>query len=234
VRFRARTRLSPHEPTAFPPGPLPLLLAPRSVDFAADLAFTPTTPTIDLCRGLPEREVDALRPLGAHHLEQSGVWTGEIAVDGRPHRIEAMGARDHSWGLRDWTALDHSRLFTASFGKDLAFHALTLSVAGRTVEGGFVWKGGRVLHVTRVLYTTERDDGVVRAFEVELTTAGGPPLRARGRVVRKITVPILLERRVLRHLAGRPYGLVLHEGFSRYEAEGRTGLGMAEISERPL
>jgi pyruvate,water dikinase len=234
ARFRAKVRLAPHEPAAFPPPPLPLLLAPRTVDFSADLSFRATTPAIDLCRGLPPASLEAIRPLGHHHLEQAGLWTGEVVVDGRRYDVEAVGGRDHSWGLRDWEALDHSRLFTAWFGSDLTFHALTLSVGGRAVEGGFVWRSGRAERITRVLYTTEREGGVLRGCEVELTTAAGGTLRARGRVARDVTVPIELERRAWRHAAGRPYRLVLHEGFCRYEAEGRSGLGLAEISERPL
>ena len=34
--------------------------------------------------------------------------------------------------------------------------------------------------------------------------------------------------------AGKPYRLLLHENFTRYEvAGGETGYGMAEITERP-
>jgi hypothetical protein len=154
-------------------------------------------------------------------------------VEGRRYAVEAPGGRDHSWDLRDWETLDHSRLFTATFGKDLAFHALTLSVNGRAVEGGFVWRDGRAERITRILYAADREDGRARSFEVELTTAEGPMLRAHGRVDRSVTVPIVVERRILRHAAGRPYRLVLHEGFSRYEALGRSGFGMAELSERP-
>src|SRR5262249_2720680 len=233
VRVRARLRLAVHEAKTFPPGPLPLLLAPRTVELAADLVFTRGAPTVDLCRGLPPAATDAILPLGRHHLPQPGLWPGEIARGGRRDAVEAPGGRDPSWGLRDWETLDHSRLFTATFGKDLAFHALTLSVNGRAVEGGFVWRDGRAERITRILYAVDREDGRVREFEVELATADGPPLRARGHVERSVTVPIVVERRILRHAAGRPYRLVLQEGFSRYDARGRSGFGMAELSERP-
>jgi hypothetical protein len=54
-----------------------------------------------------------------------------------------VGSRDHSWGRRDWEALDSSRLFIASFGEDLAVHALAVTVRGKSVEGGYVWRDGR-------------------------------------------------------------------------------------------
>jgi hypothetical protein len=45
---------------------------------------------------------------------------------------------------------------------------------------------------------------------------------------------VQLERRPLRHLLGRPYGLVLHEHYTLWETEGRRGHGMAEYAGRTL
>ena len=234
VRLRAATRLSAHEGRAFTPGPLPLLLAPRTVPVTLDLAFVPKTPAVDLCAGLGEDVLESLRPLGAHHVEQSGAWRGTVVVDGKPFAVAGTGSRDHSWGLRDWGAADYWRLFTARLGDDLALHALAVSVRGRLVEGGFVWRGGRAERVLRVSCAAEREGGALRSFALSITTtAAGPPLRLRGRVWRTVTVPVQLERRAWRHLAGRPYRLLLQENFTVYEGAGRTGHGMAEITQRP-
>ena len=233
-RFRAKTRLARHGGAAFPGPVLGLWLGPRTVDVEIDLTLEPTTPAVDYCRGLPADTLLALAPLGAHHLEQSGLWRGVVVVDGRCFAVEGTGSRDHSWGRRSWEAADHWRLFSVRFGQDLAVHALAVSARGRLVEGGFVWRGGRAERITRVQYVAEREGPAVRAFDLRVTTAAGPPLRLRGTVVRTITVPVDVERRPGRHLLGRPYRLVLHENFTRYEAGGRVGHGMAEITERPL
>jgi pyruvate,water dikinase len=233
VRLRAATRLSPHEGGAFPPGPLPLLLAPRAVPVRIDLGFGPTTPAVDLCAGLGKGVLESLRPLGAHHVEQSGSWRGTVVVDGQAFAVSGTGSRDHSWGLRDWEAADYWRLFTARLGDDMALHALAVSVRGRLVEGGFVWRGGRAERILRVRCAAEREDGALQSFALEITTAGGPPLRLRGRVWRTVTVPVRLERRAWRHLAGKPYRLMLQENFTVYEGAGRAGHGMAEITQRP-
>ena len=233
VRLRAATRLSAHEGGAFPPGPVPLLLAPRTVPVHLDLDFVPTTPAVDLCAGLAADVLESLRPLGAHHVEQSGAWRGTVVVDGKAFALSGTGSRDHSWGLRDWEAADYWRLFTARLGEDMALHALAVSVRGRLVEGGFVWRGGRAERILRVRCAAERDDGALRSFALEITTAEGPPLRLRGRVWRTVTVPVQLERRMWRHLAGRPYRLMLQENFTLYEGAGRRGHGMAEITRRP-
>jgi rifampicin phosphotransferase len=233
-RFRATTRLSPHEPSSFPPGLLPLVLSPRTVDLSVDLTLEATTPLVDFCRGLPAETLAALGPLGAHHLEESGRWRGELRIDGRRIVFDGTGSRDHSWGQRSWDAADHWRLFTVRFGDDLAVHALAVSVRGRLIEGGFLWRGGRAERITRVQYVTDGGASALRSFELRVTTAAGVPLRLTGRVMRSITVPVDVEPRPGRHLRGRPYRLLLHENFTRYEALGRIGHGMAELTERPL
>jgi pyruvate,water dikinase len=233
VGLRVSTRLSTHEAVGFPPAPVPLLLGPRTVDVSLDLSLLPTTPAVDLCAGLPDDVLASLRPLGAHHVEQSGAWRGTVVVDGHAFPFSGTGSRDHSWGLRDWEAPDYWRLFTGRLGDDLAVHALSVSVRGRLVEGGFVWRAGRAERVTRVRCAALRQDGALRSFELEVSTASGHPLRLAGTVWRALTVPVQLDRRPWRHLAGRPYRLLLQENFTRFEGEGRTGHGMAEITLRP-
>jgi hypothetical protein len=234
VRLQARTRLAPWETAAFPPAAWPLLRAPRTVEVELDLVFRPTTPTVDFCRALGREDLDAVRPLGDHHLEQAGLFSGQVRVDDRRLAVAGVGTRDHTWGRREWSALDHSRLFLARFGDDLALQALALSVRGRLVEGGLLWREGRAERVRRILFATERgEDGGLRAVEVEVRTEEGADFRLRGRVTRTLRIPVEVERRPLRHLTGRPYALLLNESFVRWEAEGRSGLGVAELSERP-
>ncbi|HEY7511674.1 MAG TPA: PEP-utilizing enzyme, partial [Vicinamibacteria bacterium] len=222
---------APHEGAAFPPGPLPLLLAPRTARVALDLTFHAGTPAVDLAAGLPDDVRHAMRELAAHHVEQSGDWNGTVAVDDRAWRFQGTGSRDHSWGLRDWDAADHWRLFTLRLG-GLALHALAAAARGRLIEGGFVWRDGRLEPVTRLEYAAERDGGRVRAFSLEVWT-GASSLRLRGQVLRTLRVPVQPERRLWRHLAGAPYRLVLDEQFTRYELDGAQGYGMAEFTDRP-
>jgi hypothetical protein len=238
-RLRLRTRLAAHEPRAFPPTPLPLLACPRTVEVALDLVFEPATPAIDFCRGLPEDVLAALAPLGAHHVEQSGTWRGTLVVDGVRREVRGTGSRDHSWGRRSWDAADHWWLFTTRLrprdgGDETAVHALAVSVRGRRIEGGFVSRRGHAERITRVAFAPEGDDAAgLRAFELRVTTDGGEGLRLRGTVERTLTVPVDVERRLLRHLAGRPYALLLHENFTRYESGSLEGRGMAELTARP-
>jgi phosphohistidine swiveling domain-containing protein len=225
--------LAPHEIADFPPGPIPLLLAPRTARVRLELSCRPTTPAVDFCDGLPDETLTALRAVGSHHVEQSGVWKGSLDLEGRSRPVVGTGSRDHSWGLRDWNEVDHWRLFTVRLGDDFAVHALALGVRGARVEGGFLWRDGRLARVTRVEHVTERDaHGRVRAVQVELGTRDGGVLRLHGIPQRVIRVPLQLDRRPLRHLLGRPYGLALQEHYTLWEANGRRGHGMAEYAGR--
>jgi pyruvate,water dikinase len=234
VSLRFQGRMAPHEGVGFPPAPLPLLLTPRTVEVSLELAFSPTTPAVDLSEGLHEDARVALGALGAHHIEQSGGWSGTAVVDGTRFVVAGTGSRDHTWGLRDWDAADWWRLFTVRFDADLAVHALAVCAGGHVVEGGFVWRGGRAERITRVQYSGAGEGTRLRSLLLEVATAGGEPLRLEGTVQRTVPIPVQLDRRPWRHLAGRPYRLVLHENFTRYATHGRTGYGMAEITERPL
>jgi hypothetical protein len=100
------------------------------------------------------------------------------------------------------------------------------------VEGGFLWREGRAEPIVRVQVAPRRDGDVLRGLELELTSAAGESIRIHGEVQRSITVPVDLDRRLHRHLAGLPWRLLLDENFTRYEGLGRRGHGMAEITRR--
>ena len=71
------------------------------------------------------------------------------------------------------------------------------------------------------------EDGRPRAVAIEVSTEAGSPLHVRGTMLSTVSVPVQPERRPWRHLAGRPWRLVLDESFTRYEGAGRTGFGIA-------
>ncbi len=233
TRLAFRGRLASWESAAFPPGPTPLLLAPRLHEAELDLAFEAATPAIDLTLALDPAARGILEPLGRHHVEQSGRFRGHVTIDGRRVVLDATGSRDHSWGLRDWSAADHWRLFIVRFGDDLALHALSVSCRGRHATGGFLWEGGKALALARVEYTVERAGGALRGFHLEVQTRGGVRRLLRGDVVSRVTIPVQAETRPLALLARGPYALRLHENFTRYRLGEREGFGVAELTERP-
>jgi rifampicin phosphotransferase len=229
TRLFFRGRLAPWESARFPPPPLPLLIAPRTVDVDLQVLLHPATPAVDLVAGLAAEERGFVAPLGAHHVEQSGLFRGHLTIDGVRHELEASGSRDHSWGRREWPAADHWKLFTVRFDDDLALHALTTSVLGRRVAGGFLWRSGELVPLTRVECAHEPE---AASFELQVQTRTGERLAFEGVIERALRVPVEMARRPRPHLAGRPWAFVLRENFTRYTGDGRLGFGVAEFAER--
>jgi hypothetical protein len=96
-----------------------------------------------------------------------------------------------------------------------------------------VWRDGRAEPVRRVAWTARRHQGgAMQSLDLELGTPRGV-VRMTGEVERTLTVPVQLARGPGRHLAGRPWRLLLHENFTRYTCDGLTGHGMAEFTQRP-
>src|SRR3546814_6398184 len=66
------------------------------------------------------------RSFAANHFEAAGEVKGEARIGGKRIAIDGLCYRDHSWGVRDWSAalLTH-RWFTGTFGPALSFGLTT-------------------------------------------------------------------------------------------------------------
>jgi hypothetical protein len=82
-------------------------------------------------------------------LEQSGRMRGTITVDGRAYEFDTTGARDHSWGTRDWNYAQHWKWVHAQTD-DTALHFWEIYAAGRTDLFGYVVRDGEMAEVTGV------------------------------------------------------------------------------------
>jgi hypothetical protein len=49
-------------------------------------------------------DLRSVSKVGSEHYEQAGRVTGTLRFDGREIGFEGSGHRDHSWGVRDWSA----------------------------------------------------------------------------------------------------------------------------------
>ncbi|QEC48107.1 hypothetical protein FSW04_11365 [Baekduia soli] len=68
-----------------------------SVPVSYDLDFTPDQPAY-IYEENPEWD-----GLFDGHVDEVGRVTGTMTVDGRTYEIDGRGAKDHSWGSRDWS-----------------------------------------------------------------------------------------------------------------------------------
>ncbi|WP_354699104.1 hypothetical protein DSM112329_04811 [Paraconexibacter sp. AEG42_29] len=124
--------------------------------------------------------------------EQSCRVTGRLKLGDREVVIDGHGHRDHSWGTRDWRALQHWKWINAAAGDDLSIHAWTSYALGDNQINGYINRGGvvtplvdvqakaqlddRMLHETVTAVLTDADGGVV-TLEAQRAAMWQMPIR---------------------------------------------------------
>src|SRR3546814_9052230 len=95
----------------------------RDEGFEVDLNVRNIFPILDVIHD----DMGSLsRSFAANHFEAAGEVKGEVRIVGKRIAIDGLCYRDHSWGVRDWSAalLTH-RWFTGTFGPALSFGLTT-------------------------------------------------------------------------------------------------------------
>ncbi|MBU0492197.1 MAG: hypothetical protein KKA73_27810 [Chloroflexi bacterium] len=158
--------------------------------------------------------------VAARHYEQTGRYTGWLEIAGQRFKIDALGQRDHSWGIRDWHAPDQWRWFTAQFGPDFAVHGSRLVIGEQQGELGFVWRDGANHVVERLDIDTEYEaDGVTqRRVNLRLHEADGRATEVTAAVITPAAI-------AFRDRAGLT---IITEALSRFSCGDRVGYGITE------
>ena len=99
---------------------------------------------------------------------------GTVTVDGEELELRGVGQRDHSWGTRDWWAMDW--VWSAGHLDDgTRFHAVELRLpdAPRIGVGYVQPPDGDLIELDAVRASEEvGDDGLITAARLELDPAG--------------------------------------------------------------
>lgn len=160
-----------------------------------DILFTP----LNRIYGYVNGEKDLIfSSIGSQHYEQFGMFEGEAIVSGKKYDIgPCYGHRDHSWGIRDWSAVDRYRLFCCVFSRDFAFNIWQGSIGGTTFLKGYVFDGEFNIDLTgcdiETIYTQNGKEPVEtsicfsaennRTFEVECRTMYSMPVPPRSSIL---------------------------------------------------
>ena len=155
--------------------------------------------------------------VATNRIEQAGRVHGVVRVDERRIPFDSFGARDHSWGTRDWQIPQHWKWLHAQAGPDLCVHFWQFQARGRVELRGYVFRDGQIVEVESVDVKFGHDRQYNQtSLEVELLDRAG--------------------RRT--HLSGSHYAhfplipgshTVLNEGAMRCEINGRSGVGWSEF-----
>lgn len=151
-------------------------------------------------------------------IEQSGRVKGQLAFQGRTINLDCTGHRDHSWGTRDWMAMQHYEWFLAQVGEDISVHFWKLQALGEVQVRGYVFKDRLMARITDMDLKVAFDENWLQRSYTSLITD------SIGRTTR-------LEGRVFGHtmLDSHP-DMKLHEGPGACAIDGRSGVGWLECA----
>lgn len=113
-----------------------------------------------------------------NRIEQSGRVRGTLVLDGRRIEFDTTGHRDHSWGVRDWKAMQNYRWFEGQAGPDTAVHFWHLNALGTTRVLGYVLKDGLMAQITDLDFDLKYDDRFLqRHIDATITDEAGRTTR---------------------------------------------------------
>lgn len=123
--------------------------------------------------------------------EQSVRTTGTFSAGGRTVAFDSTGHRDHSWGTRDWRALQHWKWMNASTPDgDVSVHAWISYALGDRQVNGYVNRAGTVSPIVTAEAKATLDDQFMHQSVVgSFTTADGRELRLEAKAVAGLPVP---------------------------------------------
>lgn len=170
----------------------------------------------------PHEIRQALRMRSARHYEQSMIVNGSVTLNGRSEILKGTGHRDHSWGLRDWSASHRFRWLTGQMD-GLAFNAMYLTVAGTHVTNGYVWDGKECAPIEELRLENSFDDTGLAGRDICADiSAGGRRFLITGNVLLNVPLPI----------RGPGFSTMYNVGRTRYRCGDKEGYGVAEFLER--
>lgn len=118
--------------------------------------------------------------VAAGHFESSGQVTGTARLGDRTYTVDALGHRDHSWGIRHWDYVVSHRWCAGTFGPSLSFSSYSWHAAdGSFFSGGYVVRDGRPTRAESVDIVVQMEaDGLThRGGEVTLRLPKGEEIR---------------------------------------------------------
>jgi hypothetical protein len=156
------------------------------------------------------------RYLATNRFEQAGRFEGTLRLKDETFPLSLYGQRDHSWGTRDWDAIQHYKWIAAQ-NRDGAALNLTYSVVrGEVAFNGYVYSGGKMEGIVRAdINTTYAGDGIThRAISAAVFDEGGRTTRLDATMFAVTELPMEQS--------------VVVEGAARVAIDGIPGAGIFE------
>lgn len=181
-----------------------------SLDYAFEATHPPYSYASDP-RGCPSYCAD-------DRVEQSARVKGQLKFQGRTIDLDCTGHRDHSWGTRDWMAMQHYEWFLAQVGEDISVHFWKLQALGESQTRGYVYKDGLMAWIDDVDLKVSFDANWFHwSYTATIRDSVGRTTEINGRVFGHVL------------LDSHP-DMKLHEGPGACSVDGRNGVGWLECA----
>lgn len=172
-------------------------------------------------------ETDAESSFAKAHYEQHTRVVGTIRVGDEIIEMDGLGLRDKSWGPRFWQAISWYRWLAMVFGPDFAMMISVVDVEGTTRYSGMVLEGDEYHKIRDCRVESDWDDDAYQTAMRCWVQTDHAEYEVTGEVLSLIP---------LRNRRTTPDGEQLHtritEAMTRYECNGRVGIGMSEYLDQ--
>ncbi|MCJ7745873.1 MAG: hypothetical protein MUP40_06250 [Actinobacteria bacterium] len=158
--------------------------------------------------------------VSTEHYEQAGRCSGAIKIGDREIPFAGSGHRDHSWGVRDWSAPRLWTWLTCQFGDELAFNLSRVAIDSVDIFNGFLVRGGRNYPVRRAELSTEFEENgrTQKKMRFTMEDSGGFTIDVTGDV--RTVIPL--------DLRSRGHSTLVNEALAEYRWGEKVAYGIAE------
>lgn len=194
---------------------------PRPVSAEFSLEFEAMNKMFDYRSCVDAKKEELSKSVVSEHLEQFGSVKGTLSVGDTSYNISGLGERDHSWGIREWTAPKMWIWLTCQFSENEALNVTKLAVEQGEVDAGFVHLNGRSMPLDAVtIDTTYGVDGGPKSFRMVMKDKDDRQYHVDAEILRQVRMPF--ESPDKKGLS------IMYETLARYRMDGKTGYGIAE------
>jgi hypothetical protein len=196
---------------------------PVKVQF--DLIFETLNPVFNYRECVSGEKEAISKTVASEHLEQFGKITGLLVLEGKEYCIHGLGERDHSWGVREWTAPKMWAWLNCQFNEKCALNVTKLVMGNMEIDAGYFFDGTSNRPVVKAkINTAFGKDGSPDSLSMHLTDKEGKEYYLDTEVLKKAVLPFQ-----------SPDGKILalmHETLGKYRMGNMTGYGIVEYLMR--
>lgn len=194
---------------------------PQPINAAFSLDFEALNDMFDY-RSCVNAEMEELsKNVVSEHLEQFGSIKGTLSIGDRSYQINGLSERDHSWGVREWTAPKMWIWLTCQFSEKEALNVTKLAVEQGEVDAGFAHLNGMSKPLEAVnIDTVYGIDGSPKSFRMVMKDKDGKQYEVEAEILKQAMLPF--ESPDKKELS------IMYETLARYRMDGKVGYGIAE------